>query len=201
MGYRRAGFVEVVGVDNMPQPNYPFTFIQADALEFLRTMPTIGFYDAIHASPPCQRWSSKTTNWFAHPDLVTPIRELLIQTGLPYIIENVLGAPLREPFMLCGSSFGLGVKRHRLFESNQTFLTPPCAHGQWRKQYQLYDHGKHYESRVVHVFGKGGGKGKEQWAEAMGIDWMTNDELVEAIPPAYTEMIGAQLLSRLAVHA
>jgi DNA (cytosine-5)-methyltransferase 1 len=217
VGYHRAGF-EVVGVDIKPQPRYPFEFIQGDALEFVQNCePTrfwfrqhlsppnsqTGQFAAIHASPPCQRWSSKTKTPENHPDLITPLRPLLEQTGLPYVIENVMRAPLRDPvFTLCGSMFGLGVRRHRLFETNFPLLVPPCDHGSQPKRYRLYDHGKHYTSPVVHVFGTGGGKGREHWQEAMGIDWTNDtDELREAIPPAYTELIGAQLMAQLRVAA
>jgi hypothetical protein len=168
--------------------------------------PPAGFvlasFDAIHASPPCQRWSSKTRNGNAHPDLITPLRPLLEATGLPYVIENVEGAPLDNPIMLCGSSFGLGVERHRLFESNVPLMAYPCAHGGQPRRYRLYDHGDWYMSRIVHVFGTGGGKGREHWQEAMGIDWTNDtDELREAIPPAYTELVGHQLLQHIQVAA
>ncbi len=193
VGYHRAGF-DVVGVDIKPQPRYPFDFIQADALvggPFIAEA-----FDAIHASPPCQRWSSKTQNPDDHPDLITPLRPLLERTGLPYVIENVPDAPLIDPIILCGSSFALGVERHRAFESNVPLMAPPCAHGQQPKRFRLYDHGRWYQSRIVHVFGTGGGKGREHWQEAMGIDWTNDtDELREAIPPAYTEHIGWQLLN------
>ena len=190
MGYHRAGF-DVVGVDHVDQPRYPFRFVEADALWHLRFWRGFGF-DAIHASPPCQRWSSKTRDPAAHPDLITPIRALLELTGLPYVIENVPKAPLEGP-MLCGSSFGLGVQRHRRFETNWPLLVRPCAHEAQPRRYPVYDHGRHYTSRVVPVYGTGGGKARSDWAEAMGIDWMTDPELAEAIPPAYTELIGHQL--------
>lgn len=191
-GYADAGF-EVVGVDIEPQPDYPFEFHQADALTF----PLEGF-DVYHASPPCQHYSTKTRDKDRHPALIGPIRERLRVTGKPYIIENVDGAKheLVNPFCLCGSSFGLRVRRHRWFESNIPILAPPCDHG-WQnadKKFDLYDHGKWFKSGIVHVFGTGGGKGREHWAEAMGIDWMSPAALAEAIPPAYTRFIGEQLL-------
>lgn len=115
-GYWQAGF-DVVGVDIEPQKRYPFTFIQADALEYLARHG--GEYDAIHASPPCQAFSKMKNpdkaHRKAHPDLVDPVRELLMRTGRPYIIENVPGAPLLSPVTLCGSQFGLKVYRHRVF--------------------------------------------------------------------------------------
>jgi C-5 cytosine-specific DNA methylase len=201
VGYHRAGF-DVVGVDILPQPHYPFEFIQEDVTVFFRRDLDYDGFAAIHASPPCQRWSSKTTNGDGHPDLITPLRPLLKATGLPYVIENVEGAPLDNPIMLCGSSFGLGVERHRLFESNVPLMASPCAHGQQPKRYRLYDHGRWYLSRIVHVFGTGGGKGREHWQEAMGIDWTNDtDELREAIPPAYTELVGHQLLQHIQVAA
>jgi DNA (cytosine-5)-methyltransferase 1 len=195
MGYHRAGF-DVVGVDIRPQPNYPFEFIEADALEALRYLDADGF-DAIHASPPCQRWSSKTREPDAHPDLIAPLRPMLqlaASEGVPYVIENVPGAPLENPVQLCGSSFNLGVRRHRHFECSFPLLVPPCVHGTQARQYRIYDHGRWYTSPIVHVFGTGGGKGAEHWADAMGIDWMTRPELADAIPPAYTAYIGLNLL-------
>lgn len=206
MGYHRVGF-EVVGVDIRPQPNYPFAFRQVDALDLLQSLiewgePFPDRFVAIHASPPCQRWSPKTKNPESHPDLITPLRPLLEASGLPYVIENVPAAPLRRDLVLCGSSFGLGVQRHRVFESNVPLMGPVCAHDQQPKQYRLYDHGGWYASRIVHVFGTGGGKGREHWQEAMGIDWTDEtDELREAIPPAYTELIGHQLMQHLKAAA
>lgn len=202
VGYAHAGF-DVVGVDIAPQPDYPFPIVRQDALAFLSGMlerpESIAQCVAIHASPPCQRWSAKTRDRERHPDLVTPLRELLQDTRIariPYVIENVPAAPLIEPIMLCGSSFGLGVRRHRCFESNVPLTAPPCNHAAQPKRYRLYDHGKWYLSSVVHVFGTGGGKGREHWQDAMGIGWTNStDSLREAIPPAYTEHIGRQLLA------
>ncbi len=217
MGYHRAGF-EVIGVDINPQPNYPFEFIQSDWREPLNYLPGLweqdGIQYAIHASPPCQRYSTMTKKWNRqdeHPDLVEPVREALKEIGCHYVIENVEGAPLINAVMLCGSMFGLGIKpkfisrsnggvsfeksqylkKHRLFET--TFdLWPPasCAH----------------IGRAVAVYGHSGGSSKrdgikfggiDTWKEAMQIDWMTGDELAEAIPPAYTEFIGRHLLAAL----
>ena len=199
VGYHRAGF-DVVGVDHVDQPRYPFAFTRADALNVFDpsfwVLGGLGDFAAIHASPPCQRWSSKTRDPAAHPDLITPIRALLELTGLPYVIENVPKAPLEGP-ILCGSSFGLGVQRHRRFETNWPLLVSPCAHEAQPRRYPVYDHGRHYTSRVAPVYGTGGGKARDDWAEAMGVDWMTDPELAEAIPPAYTELIGHQLMSHL----
>ena len=198
-GYALAGF-DVVGVDIAPQSRYPFEFHQGDALAYLAEHGDD--FDAIHASPPCQRFSSMTKRWARsgeHPDLVGPVRELAQATGLPYVIENVSGAPLEDPITLCGSSFVLGavvdgevrqLRRHRLFESNLPLDAPECSH----------------RGRTIGVYGKPGGSsrrdgirfgGVASWREAMGIDWMTADELREAIPPAYTEHIGTQLLAHL----
>lgn len=194
VGLQRAGF-EVVGVDINPQPNYRGgEFVRADALEY----PLEGF-DFIWASPPCQRYSTKTKNKNHHPGLIADVRGRMNST--PFVIENVAGARafMRSPVRLCGSSFGLRVRRHRLFEASFPIEAPGCSHA-WQdadKRFRLYDHGKWFRSGVVHVFGTGGGKGKEHWPEAMGIDWMTNAELVEAIPPAYAEFIGRAALSAI----
>lgn len=206
-GYHRAGF-EVVGVDIKPQPNYPFTFCRGDALKasFLNVRGeqlTFGDFAAIHASPPCQAFSVSTNyrpeNRTKYPDLVGPTRELLRQTGLPYVIENVPGAPLVDYVVICGSGLGLPLRRHRLFESNFPLMGVPCAHGQfpWREEYKASTNRKR---RSVAVLG--------EWRvpfhlqqEAAEIDWMTLEELSEAIPPAYTEMIGHQLMSHLKAAA
>lgn len=183
MGYHRAGF-EVVGVDINPQPRYPFEFHQADALEYLAEHGHE--FDAIHASPPCQLYSQiqnivkSKEKW---PDLVDPARQLLVKTGKPYVIENVEGAPLRIDLMLCGSMFGLGMMRHRIFESNapMPLLTLSCNH-----------HGDFYDPWHY------GTDQRVQMSKSMGIDWfMKREEVREAIPPAYTEFIGRQLLGVL----
>ncbi len=193
MGYSRAGF-DVVGVDHKPQPRFPFEFVLADAMTF----PLDGF-DAIHASPPCQRYSWRTFNKEQHPDLIPPLR-VKLQGHPVWVIENVPGAPLREPLQLCGSSFGLRVRRHRLFESSVGLtFAPPCSHG-WQDDdpiFDRYDHHHWYKSGIVAVFGSGGWKGNAHWASAMDIDWMKPCEIVEAIPPAYTEYIGRQLRGNL----
>lgn len=190
-GYQLAGF-DVVGVDIKPQPNYPFKFHQADALTF-----DVSKFDAVHASPPCQGYSSQ--RWGnKHPRLIADVREKLEDNGKPFIIENIEGArfDLRAPVLLCGSSFGLRVRRHRLFESSVKMKAPKCNHA-WQDEdrcFDLYDHGRWFKSGFVHVYGKGGGKGAEHWPLAMGIDWMTRAELAEAIPPAYTLLLGMQLI-------
>lgn len=197
VGYFRAGF-EVVGVDIKPQPHYPFEFYQGDAL----TYPLEGF-DAYHASPPCQAWGTlRKLNVSRgvvteYPKLIIPIRERLRTTGKPYVIENTLGAPLIEPAMLCGSSFGLLVRRHRLFETNFALLQLPCVHyNEVADKPALHRH-QGNKSRVIGCYGHGRGKGDtvSLWSNAMGIDWMTRAELTQAIPPAYTEFIGKYMLS------
>lgn len=198
MGYYRAGF-DVVGVDIDPQPRYPFEFIQADALlldkDFLRS------FDAVHASPPCQSYSDlakRNGNADKWPRLIEPVREMLESLGVPFIIENVEGAPLNEPVVLCGTMFpGLRVIRHRLFESNIELDVP--QHG---KHPLVFTHDKrknHYgklDQNTSYVQVTGGGNCSIANAkDAMGIDWMTKGELNESIPPAYTEYLGRQLLA------
>jgi DNA (cytosine-5)-methyltransferase 1 len=198
MGYHKAGF-DVVGVDINPQPNYPYRFIQADAM----TYPLDGF-DAIHASPPCQAYSVTASLHSAeYPMLIESTRERLVATGVPYVIENVVGAPLIDAIRLCGSSFGLGVRRHRLFEVRPLIVgVPPCAH--------------HLQPEPVDVTGTGGPATKERHQgggihrkprdlnharQVMGIDWMSRRELAEAVPAAYTQWIGEQLIAELEVAA
>lgn len=187
---------EIVGVDIKPQPSYPFPFVQGDALDYVREQGHL--YDLIHASPPCQRFSITANLARAQGkkasdvDLLTPIRPLLRATGEPYIIENVKGAPLINPLTLCGSMFGLRVRRHRLFESNVPLVTPgPCKHKEQGKPvgvyYSLGDKIPQGGTTAVDL---------EDAQDAMGIDWLKWTELKEAIPPAYTEWIGTQLLSR-----
>ena len=203
MGYYRAGF-DVVGVDIKPQPRYPFEFIQADAMTF----PLEG-YDAIHASPPCQGFTALKTMWNSrhHDDLLTPTRERLKETGLPWVIENVEGAKpfMCEPIMLCGSMFGLGtgdaeLRRHRLFElSGFTMMTPRCQHYTRHRVIGVYGgHGRdHRRTGGASVRDGTQQFSTAQRAEAMGIDWMTGAQLSQSIPPAYTEYIGKQLMAVL----
>ena len=192
MGYHRAGF-DVTGVDTAAQPNYPFRFWQLDALT-LEPWVLAGF-DAVHASPPCQAHTTLKHMWNAarHENLIGPTRELLKATGLPYVIENVVGAPLHDPTMICGSSLGLKVRRHRLFETSWTLLIPPCVHAE--------------QGRPIGVYGTGGGgqmtrgfkaRGAAEAGEAMETPWMTRAECSQAIPPAYTELIGYQLMAQVA---
>lgn len=242
VGYARAGF-DVVGVDVLPQPRYPFKFVQCEAVGFLMGLPRQStsagcsehrspqqharsalhphsehhmtaiwemypdsqgrVFSAIHASPPCQAFSvTKALHGNEYPDFIQQTRTLLLAFGLPFIIENVVGAPLLSPVRLCGSSFGLGVRRHRLFECHGfTPLVPPCAH--------------HLQPEPIDVTGTGGpcslprvGGGIHRKPrnlaharEVMGIDWMTRPELSEAVPPAYTEHLGRQLLAAIEVAA
>jgi DNA (cytosine-5)-methyltransferase 1 len=202
MGYYRAGF-DVVGVDLDPQPNYPFEFHQADALTF----PLDGF-DVIHASPPCQFYASlaKSEN---HWRSIPPIRQLLVASGLPYVIENIADArwDMRSPTKLCGSMFDLNVRRHRMFETTFPVMTQPCNH-HWRNEIRAY-YGKKgwlvWTPAAANLQKKGRKpilRGSVDEAPAdMGIDWMTWDELREAIPPAYTEHIGHYLMAELGARA
>jgi hypothetical protein len=202
MGYHRAGF-DVIGVDINPQPNYPFEFQQADALEFLRDNGT-GF-DAIHASPPCQASCNLTKGTNAgreYPQLIPPTREALARTGLPTVLENVQGSAVRRDLTLCGEMFGLGVIRHRYFEIRGVLVMQP-QHIPHRGRVAGYRHGTKYEGPYLAVYGRGGDKGTvAERREAMGIDWMTGlTELAEAIPPAYTKCIGGQLIEALEIAA
>ncbi len=210
MGYHQAGFTEIVGVDIIPQPNYPFTFIQADAL----TPPVdLDYFDLIHASPPCQAYSI-TAKAFPHlrnrryPTLVEPTQTML--AGRPYVIENVPGAPLRADIILCGSMFGLAsfdpdmdrvmyLRRHRLFEMSFPMMSAP-------------DQCRQYAGAIAGVYGGGGLERADALAgrtrrggytpkadvrrEIMRMPWATMKEVNEAIPPAYTRFIGEQFLAQ-----
>lgn len=183
MGYHRSGF-EVVGVDIDLQPNYPFEFVQADAMTF----PLDGF-DAIHASPPCQHYAP-VTRWRGsasdHPDLYEPTRRRLVVSGVPWVIENVPFAPFEPDVVLCGSMFDLPIRRHRWFIGHPSLSpwVPPCTH---RQSDLAFDHG--------------GSDPESAYRAAMGCDWMTVKESRNAIPPAYTEHIGTRLRARLEVAA
>ena len=192
MGYVMAGF-EVMGVDIYPQPHYPFAFVQADALTF-----ELEGFDVIHASPPCQKFSAYRRRGrgvgATAPDLIGAIRQRLCRASCPYIIENIPSAPLRNPILLCGSSFGLDVRRHRLFESTYLLLSPECQHA-WQTPRFAPATNRVQQRRTVEV---------GVWRiplviqqQAMGIDWMTTRELSQAIPPAYTNFIGQQIITLL----
>jgi DNA (cytosine-5)-methyltransferase 1 len=194
MGYHRAGF-EVVGVDIRPQPHYPFEFVQADVLTF--PYGKLKGFDAIHASPPCQAYSSlksKTKrNW---PDLIAPTRTLLQATGLLYVMENVMPAPLRG-VVLCGSMFGLRTHRHRRFETNWLILQP-SLHEYGARMPRTTTRKRRADYADGAFISVTGDVGSYVGPTAMGIDWMTGNELSEAIPPAYTEWIGQRLFLTLA---
>lgn len=196
MGYHRAGF-DVVGVDIALQPNYPFEFHQADAIEY--AIEHSDEFDAIHASPPCQGYSALAAvhgnEW---PKLYEPVKFVLEQTGKPYVIENVQGSPVRRDMTLCGEMFGLAVIRHRYFELGGWSGIAP-AHKPHRGRVAGMRHGEWFTGPYFAVYGEGGGKGTvPQWQQAMGIDWTNvRREIAEAIPPAYTEHIGVQLIEHL----
>jgi DNA (cytosine-5)-methyltransferase 1 len=192
MGYHRAGF-EVTGVDVKPQPRYPFAFVQADAM----TYPLDGF-DAIHASPPCQAYSSATLKPDSHPDLYGATRDRLLGSGVEWVIENVIGAPYRHGIVLCGRMFGMQVQRHRNFETSWLVMQPPHSH-------------EGFNERPITVTGHGGNgwqvykhsrkAPRSMWGELMGMPWADYKEVAQAIPPAYTEWIGRELLQLLKVGA
>lgn len=211
LGYHLAGF-EVVGVDIEPQPNYPFEFVQADALSFLdfgswNDQTPDEWFDAcgndgfagIHASPPCQfatAYKRRPNHVREAVNLIPETRRLLRATGLPYVIENVEQARgwLIEPYMLCGSTFALDVRRHRLFETSFPLTTAGCAHhlqqGDFPQATNRRNRRKTVEIGVWRI-------PLDVQQRAMGVDWMTREELSQAIPPAYTQLIGSQLRSYL----
>lgn len=199
VGYHRAGF-DVTGVDINPQGNFPFEFIQADALALEPAF--LASFDAIHASPPCQAytrkaadWGRKRNHWIEHPDLVAPTRAMLEASGRPYVIENVPGAPIRADLVLCGTMFGLRIIKHRCFELSfpAPLLLPCCNHAD--------------------VYNPWAGKGRsaDKLREAQGIDWLPisggasrklgyTGDLFNAIPPAYTQFIGERLIASLGMR-
>lgn len=192
MGYHQAGF-EVTGIDIESQPNYPFEFYQGDAL----TVSLDGF-DAYHASPPCTKWSLVTkVHGGQHDDLLTPIRERLIATKKPYIIENVRGAPLRNPFMLCGTMFGLKVRRHRYFEcSFDVYFAPATCACKGKAGFTNAQRGRSsFKNKAKLITITGHNFSVTDARVAMNIDWMKQKGLSQAIPPAYTEYIGRHLMA------
>lgn len=206
-GYQRAGF-HVLGVDIEAQPHYAGDdFLQADAMEILNAIiapypGNVMRFAAIHASPPCQQFTAYRRRGAGvgdgYPDLIGPVRSRLRQIGLPYVLENIPSSPVRPEVMLCGSSFWLDVQRHRWFESSVPMMSPPCQHGIWKPRFPCATNRTNLR-RTVEI---------GVWRiplpvqqAAMGIDWMTLDELTEAIPPAYTEYIGQELMATLAAAA
>lgn len=186
VGLARAGFT-VVGVDIAPQPNYPFDFVQMDALE----CSTQGF-DFIWASPPCQAFTAyrrRKDHVAPRPNLIPAVRAKLLSTSVPWVIENVPGAPLQAPIQLCGSSFGLDIRRHRIFESNYLLTAPDCDHGWQTPRFPQATNRKN-RRRTVEI-----GVWRiplQTQHRAMDIDWMTRPELSQAIPPAFAYHIARQ---------
>lgn len=212
MGYRQAGW-DVVGIDIKEQPRYPFEFRQGDIVKMMSAGALdLDEFDAVHASPPCQLFSSHTQasgKRAHHVDALTPTRQYLQGWGGLWVIENVPTAPLRQPLVLCGSEFGLSIaaddggrwhlRRHRLFESSMSLMgAGGCYCRLYAKRFMaVAGHGT--DSSAQHTRGKLANKA--QAAALMGIDWMTLREMAQAIPPAYTEHVGAQLLAMAGAHA
>lgn len=201
-GYSQAGF-ELVGLDKEAQPDYPFEFHRADAFEVLPALLSgerwqghrLGDFAAIHASPTCQLAFAEVRSGLAdpsdHEEQIAPMRELLQQTGLPYVIENIPEAPIRPDFLLCGTMFALPIRRHRAFETNwgpdpvRTWGSlQPCSH---HPDDYSFDHGAKQPESV--------------YRDAMGCGWMTVKASRQAIPPAYTRFIGEWLMDHLNVSA
>lgn len=210
MGYHRAGF-EVVGVDIEPHLEYPFEFHQADALDVLDALLPDGRggswclsdFDTIHASPPCQRYSSCAS---LHPaneysDLYLPVLERLKMSGLPYVVENVIGAPYRTGVVLCGSMFGMPIRRHRNFESNVAMLAPECRHSEQGELVGIYGNSDGEHKPGFKHPGVKRGPRQATTAEArrvMEMPWASRRrEITEAIPPCFTQFIGGYLISHL----
>lgn len=213
MGYHRAGFDYIMGVDIQEQPRYPFDFHCSDVLTYLEAnkLSIPSQFDAVHASPPCQAYSAlRCLPWLRdkhYPDLLAVTRSALDEIGLPYVIENVLRAPMRG-IVLCGRQFGLPTFRHRRFESSVCLFQP--AHEQHE---EVIGHGRMVNDRRKGTLNAGSSKGawgkqtiitvaggqcrKDDAERALGIDWMRKDELMQAIPPAYTEYIGKQLIKAI----
>ena len=189
MGYHRAGF-DVTGVDNRPQPRYPFAFIQADALEYVAAHGHE--YDVIHASPPCQRYSitASMRRHVEYPDLLGPTRTALLRVGVPWIIENVPGAPMSAGLLLCGTMFGLRgpkspIHRHRYFESSLSLPLSPATCNHSERAMNVYTSGRHRNGTEL------------EFLRGMGVTWATTENGLECIPPAYTEWIGHRLMAAL----
>lgn len=199
MGYYRAGF-DVVGVDIEKQLHYPFEFHQGDAMEW-----SFDGFDAVHASPPCKRFSALNNRFThdpaRHPDLVSPLRKRLQEWGGIYVIENVPGAPLINPLILCGTMFGLRLegrghlRRHRLFESNIRLLPERRCDHSYIQALGVFGHGASgFKAGTKERVG-GIGLPADDARSIMQIDWMTRDEVAQAVPPVYTEFVGKQLIT------
>ncbi len=205
-GYKRAAkalkrSIEIVGVDIEEQPNYPFDFIKGDAVEYLRN--NYQFFNRIHASPPCQKFTQATalarSKGKIYRDVLDPLKALIIESQMPAVIENVMAAPIMGDIVLRGDMFNLKVLRSRKFELVNWFMLNPMIpkkigsvkEGDFA---QVIGHGQLKPSKAKAV--KMEGSVHEVWSESMGIDWMTTDELREAIPPAYTEFIGMEFLHK-----
>jgi DNA (cytosine-5)-methyltransferase 1 len=208
MGYYRAGF-DVIGIDKEHQPNYPFEFYQADAIDVLTDFNWLDFYSdthtngsikradfvALHASPPCQQYTPLRARqgWKEYPDLLSQVRTELLKVGLPWIIENVPSAPMKHHVTLCGGMFGLRTYRHRRFETSWLIFQPHhpehTVKTSTKKRRKDFDAGMNISIT--------GDVGSYFGPACMGIDWMNGNELSQAIPPAYTEFIGRQLLEAL----
>lgn len=207
-GYSRAGFI-ITGIDNKPRPRYPFTFHQADALQYLAELIDTGdihHYQLIHASPPCQQAcaltiGTNTSKGWGNPDhiqLIPALRTLLDNTGIPYVIEQPAGrAPVRKDLTLCGEMFALDVIRHRNFELGQ-WKTHQPAHIPHRGRVRGWRHGEYFDGPYLAAYGNGGGKASiDEMQTALGIYWTdVREELTEAIPPPYTHHIGTAFLTR-----
>lgn len=217
MGYHRAGF-RVIGVDKDPQPNYPFQFVRGDAIDLFDEMVWIYRPAAVAGSPPCWKHSRlRTRTQREYADFIPQFREKCRASGLPYVIENVEGAPLIDPILICGSMLrnargelpiidDLLLKRHRLFESNLP-LEPPAADlcqigkraGWWRAFIDVHGGGGQRETRLPDGRRSchGNKASESEAARLMGIDWMTAEEKNQAIPPVYTEYVGRALTAHL----
>jgi DNA (cytosine-5)-methyltransferase 1 len=211
MGYHIAGF-EVIGFDIEYQPDYPFEFYEADFTKLTAAQKDYirSKFSVIAGSPPCQVYSKATPAYARarHRDLIPSFRSLCREIALPYVIENVVNAPLLNPIQLCGSAFGLPIQRHRLFESNVPLKGVACKH-EWQERYRPYDavrNGPESAMRTGVIRVAGGSDGTsfnnmsqiEIWRHAMGINWMNIlDDLSQAIPPAYTHFLGDQLIKYL----
>ena len=212
MGYYLAGFDHVVGVDIKRQRRYPFEFHQADSLDVLDALLagetwqgyTLNDVAAFHASPPCQHDSvtHKLNQHIIYPRLIAPTRSRLVASGKPWILENVVGAPMWHGVQLCGTMFGLPIQRHRRFDSSHWLYSPgPCRHGglclditgekvrHWRDR-----NSRGYRTESVHL-------GVDAGRAAMQMPWATLHGLCEAIPPAYTRWLGEQLMAAVLAQA